>query len=235
MTVTASLIQTLHRINRQKADLENQLKRGPKVVAAAQTKLDSALAGAQAVRDKMTAMRLDAEAKQLQMKEREAKIHQWEGQLNTAKGDREYQTLKDQIAADTQANLVLSDEILEILEALDGMEGELAEAEKGAQSVQEDFEKIQNQIESRKSNLESELERVCGELDEAEKGLSGELKGIYVRLVAAKGEDAMAPAEDGCCSGCYQSLTPQIQERLSTGKPIGCPACGCILYLNTGS
>ncbi|MFK7735960.1 MAG: zinc ribbon domain-containing protein [Pirellulaceae bacterium] len=235
MTVTASLIQTLHRINRQKADLENQLKRGPKVIAAAQTKLDAALAGVQAVRDKMTAMRLDAEAKQLQMKERESKIHQWEGQSNTAKGDREYQTLKDQIAADTQANEVLSDEILEILEALDAMEGDLANAEKGAQSIQEDFEKIQSQIESKKLNLESDLERVCGELAEAEKGLTGDLKRDYLRRVAAKGEDAMAAAEDGCCSGCYQSLTPQIQERLSTGTPLSCPACGCILYLHTAS
>ncbi|MEM7477146.1 MAG: phospholipase [Planctomycetota bacterium] len=218
MTVTASLVQTLHRIIRQKTDLEGQLKRGPKVIATAQVKLDAALKGAQDVRDTMTQMRLDAENKQLQMKEREDKITQWKGQMNAAKENREYQTLKDQIAADEQANVVLSDEILEILEGLDAMEGDLKTADEQAGLVREEFEKIKKQIEAKKVNLESELERVCGELAESEKGLSGDVKEHYKRIVAAKGEDGLAAAEDGCCSGCYQSLTPQIQEQLSNSK-----------------
>ncbi|MFN3190223.1 MAG: zinc ribbon domain-containing protein [Aureliella sp.] len=231
MTVTGSLIQTLHRINKQKADLEGQLRRGPKVVATAQAKLDAALQGAQDVQDRITQMKVDADAKQLQMKQREDKIHQWEGQLNAAKENREYQTLKDQIAADTQANLVLSDEILETLEGIDATEVELEDAKKQAELVRQDFEKIEQQIAAKRTTLEAELERVCGELAEAEKGLSGDIKRDYERLIAAKGEDAMAPAEDGCCSACYRSLTPQTQEQLAVGKPIPCPACGCLLYL----
>lgn len=232
MTVAASLVQTLHRINRQKADLEGQLKRGPKVVATAQAKLDAANKGAQDVRDTMTQMRVDADAKQLQMKEREAKIHQWSGQMNAAKDNREYQTLKDQIAADTQANEVLSDEILEILEGLDAMEHTLKAAEQQAADVQGEFEKIDKQIADKKIALEADLARVSEELVEAEKGLSGDLKRDYQRMIAAKGEDAMAPAEDGCCSGCYQSLTPQHLEQLNVGRPVTCPSCGCLLYLS---
>lgn len=231
MAVTATLLQTLHRMNRQKADLEGQLKRGPRVVATAKTKLDAAEAGAQDVRDQMTQMRLDAESKQLQMKEREEKIHQWNGQMNAAKDNREYQTLKDQIAADTQANVVLSDEILEILESLDAMEGTLADAEANAKEVQGEFEKIEKQIAEKKIALEADLARVKDELVEAEKELSGDLKRDYDRLIAARGEEAMAPAEDGCCSGCYQSLTPQMLELLSTAKPVSCKSCGCLLYL----
>ena len=57
-------------------------------------------------------MRVEADSKQLQMKEREEKIVNLQGKLNAAKENREYQALKDQIAADKQANVVLSDEIL---------------------------------------------------------------------------------------------------------------------------
>lgn len=235
MTVTTSLIQTLHRINRQKADLQGQLKRGPKVAAMARAKLQAAEAQALEVRAQITKMKVDADHKQLQMKEREDKIHHWNGQLNAAKENREYQALKDQIAADTQANLVLSDEILEILESLDSHDGKLREAEDRVAEVKADCEKIEAQIAGKKVVLEQELERVEAELSEAEKQLSGDFKRDYVRLVAAKGEDAMAALEGNCCSGCYQSLTPQLIEQLGCGRPVACPACGCLIYRDSDS
>lgn len=231
MTATAALVQTLHRMNRQKTDLTDQLKRGPKVIAAARGRYEAGANHAQEIRDTMTQMRVDADHKQLQMKEREDKIVHWQGQMNAAKDNREYQTLKDQIAAETQANVVLSDEILEILENLDKMEGTLKEAEDQAAHVKGEFEKIEGQITEKRVQLQAELERVEQELAEAEKGLKGDFKRNYERLVSAKGEDAMAAAEGNCCSGCYQSLTPQLNEQLALGQPIACPSCGRLLYL----
>ena len=230
MTVTASLVQTLHRINRQKTDLKGQLARGPKVVATATAKLTAAEKQAQDIRDEMKRMKMEADSKQLQMKEREDKIHHWKGQLNTVKENREFQTLKDQIAADSQANVVLSDEILEILEGLDTMEERLKQAEANCVAVQDDRDKIAQQIAEKKVKLEEELARVEQELQEAESGLSGDFKRDYERLVAAKGEEAMAELEGNCCSSCYKNLTPQLLEQLSTGQPVICPSCGCLIY-----
>ncbi len=48
-----------------------------------------------------------------------------EGKLNTAASNREFSLLKEQIAADEQANSVLSDEILEALEQLDLMQDQV--------------------------------------------------------------------------------------------------------------
>ena len=170
MTVTASLVQTLHRINRQKSDLNSQLARGPKVVASAKTRWQAAQGGVQRIIDEITAMRIDVDDKQLQMKEREDKIHHWKGQLNAAKENREYQALKDQIAADTQANVVLSDEILEILERLDEMAEEQKKAEANAAEVLAEYEAIEKQVLDKKGVLEKELARVEAELSEAGEG-----------------------------------------------------------------
>ncbi len=230
MTVTASLVQQLHRINRQKTDLKGQLERGPKTVAAAGRKLQAAELNVSRIHDNLTRMKVDADGKQLQMKEREEKIHTWEGQLNTVKENREYQALKNQIAADTQANLVLSDEILELLESIDEVEQTLQEAQAGVEEARTELERIEKLVADKKVVLESELSRVEAELVEAEKGLAGDFKQEYKRLVAAKGEDAMAELEGKCCSGCYQSLTPQLLDRLSLGQPILCPTCGRLIY-----
>jgi uncharacterized protein len=230
MAVTASLVQTLHRINRQKTDLSDQLARGPKIVAAANRKLQTAEQNVSDTKNRLTKMKMDADGKQLQMREREQKIEKWQGNLNASKDNREYQALKEQIAADKQANNVLSDEILELLEAIDETTQELADAEQVAEQARLDLLEVEQKVSDRRVVLESELERIHAELADAEKGLSGDFKREYERLVAAKGEDAMAELEGNCCSGCYQSLTPQLLDKLLQGQPILCPACGRLIY-----
>ena len=230
MSVTSTLMKQLHRLNRQKSDLEGQLKRGPKTVALAAQKVKNAEQSAQDEQAKLTRMRVDADSKQLQMKEREEKIYSWEGKLNMAKEPREYQALKDQIAADTQANVVLSDEILEILEGIDAQQVTLKQAHASVKVAKDEFEQISGNIGAKKVLLEADLERVNEELKTAEKELSGDLKSVYLRLVSRMGEDAMSALEDRCCGGCYQSLTPQLLDRLKIQQPVLCPSCARIIY-----
>lgn len=234
MTVTASLVQTLHRINRQKTDLKGQLDRGPRAIAAAEAQLKFLMDHLRGTRESLTKAKMEADNKQLQMLEREGKIHKWQGMLNTAKENREYQALKDQIAADTQANAVLSDEILDLLEQIDEIELKLNQAEKDVQERQQNLTQIQEQVSARRIVLESELTRVEKELAQTESQLSGEFKRDYTRLVAALGEDAMAELDGNCCSGCCKSLTPMLLDRLLLGHSVTCPNCGRLVYKTNG-
>ena len=230
MSVTASLVQRLHRTNRQKTDLTGQLARGPKLVAVVARKQQSAQQHVADMRSRLTRLKIDADSKQLQMREREEKIHKWRNNLNAAKENREYQALKDQIAADEQANLVLADEILEILESIDEVTAGIAAGDAQVLLLEQELHSVQQQVADRKVVLESELARINTELAEAEQGLTWDFKREYSRLVIAKGEDAMAELEGNCCGGCYQSLTPQKLDQLLQGNPILCPACGRLIY-----
>lgn len=230
MTVTASLVQQLHRINRQKTDLKSQLIRGPKAVAVTQGKLDAANQHVVDLQQTLKRTRVEVDSKQLQMKEREEKIVDLGGKLNAAKENREYQALKDQIAADTQANVVLSDEILEQLESIDVQVEEVAAAEEVAKLIEAELAEVTQRVADKKVVLESELERVEAELSISEKELTGDFKREYERLIGVKGEDAMAELEGKCCGGCYQSLTPQLLDKLIVGHPVICPACGRLIY-----
>jgi uncharacterized protein len=232
MTVTATLIQTLHHINRQKTDLNSQLLRGPKQVAAAEARLKAAEDHVHATKDKLTKSKMESHSKQLQMTEREQKIRSWQGKMNAAKENREYQALKDQIAADTQANLVLSDEIFELLESIDAQAILLKEAESDVQLKRGELDKIKQEVSDRRTVLESELKRVLAELEQAESQLPSDFKRDYMRLVGSKAEDAMAELDGNCCGGCYQSLTPSILDRLLMGHSVVCPACGRFVYQN---
>ena len=103
---------------------------------------------------------MDADRKQLQLREREAKIHEWEGKMNAAKNNREFQAIKEQIAADSQANSVLSDEILEILEEIDSLQIESKGQEEKLKLIEADKVKTEATISQKLAGLNVDLERV---------------------------------------------------------------------------
>jgi predicted nucleic acid-binding Zn-ribbon protein len=230
MSISASVLQTLHRIHRQKTDLNGQLERGPKQIQAARAKIEAAKKALEDLREKQKNLRMDADRRQLQLREREQRITVLEGRMNAAKENREYQTLKERIAADRQANNVLSDEILELLEPVDAVHAQLDPAAARVKAFEEEAANIEKQVTERMRLVESDLQRVLAELANVEKQLSGDFKTEYDRLVLHKGEDGIAETEGNCCGGCYQLLTPQLLDRLAHHVSVVCPSCGRLLY-----
>lgn len=230
MNVSDTLVRTLHQTLVQIAEIKTQIERGPRQVKAAQLQVDSAKDALQKCRDTIKQKRMDADRKQLQLREREAKIHDWEGKMNLATNNREFQAIKEQIAADTQANDVLSDEILEILEEIDSLQIALKDYEEKLKLIETDKEKTDINVAQRVATLKQELIRVEGNLTSTEKELSADFLVDYKRLVSSRGEDAMAALDDASCGGCNTGLTPRILDKLRMGQPTVCPSCARLLY-----
>lgn len=230
MNVSDTLVRTLHQTLVQIAEIKTQIERGPRQVKAAQLQVDSAKDALQKCRDTIKQKRMDADRKQLQLREREAKIHDWEGKMNLATNNREFQAIKEQIAADTQANDVLSDEILEILEENDVLQIALKDYEEKLKLIETDKEKTDINVAQRVATLKQELIRVEGNLTSTEKELSADFLVDYKRLVSSRGEDAMAALDDASCGGCNTGLTPRILDKLRMGQPTVCPSCARLLY-----
>ena len=113
MAITADALRRLHRIHRQLGDLKDRLSRGPKLIKASEGNLAKVEGEYDEKKETLTRAKVACDEKQLQLKQREDRIKDLQAKLNTASSNREYQALKEQIAADEQANSVLSDEILE--------------------------------------------------------------------------------------------------------------------------
>ena len=230
MNVSDTLVRALHQTLLQIAEIKSQIERGPRQIKAAQIQVDSAKDALQKCRYTIKQKRMDADRKQLQLREREAKIHDWEGKMNSATNNREFQAIKEQIAADTQANNVLSDEILEILEENDSLQISLKDYEEKLKLIEADKVKVDSTVAKRIATLKEELIRVEGNLAGTEKQLSTDFMVDYKRLVSSRGEDAMAALDDASCGGCNTGLTPRILDKLRMGQPTLCPSCGRLIY-----
>jgi len=227
----ATALAELHRIHRQLADLRERMARGPKQVKVVESNVTLAEQELQQAKDIYRQSKIGADQKQLHLRERETKLLDWQGKMMAAQSNREYQTLKDQIAADEQATSVLSDEILEALEKLDVLQANITKAESNLAAMKVDAANVRERVAKQHQVLEGELARVNGELENAEKVLPLDFRAEFSRISKVRDEDAMAVVEGGCCSGCCQTLTPQTLELLRQDKPLFCKNCGRLMYM----
>lgn len=232
VNVSTEVLRKLHRIHRQLTDLRERLERGPKQVRTRDAHVahqEQQLAQAQA---DAKSFRVATDGKQLQFKGKEDKIKDLKLKLNMAASNREYQALKEQIAADEMANSVLADEILEALDKVDAMQAKVVEAQETLGRAQKEAERVRAEVAEAQPRIRGDLERLEAELREEEATLPGEMREAYERVVRQKGEDALAPIIDHeYCGGCNQSVPINVYNAMTLSRPIFCKSCGRLLYI----
>ncbi len=177
------------------------------------------------------AARIAVDQKHLLLRSGEAKIFELKNKLNSCNTNREYQALRDQILADEMANSVLSDEILEAMERLDHFKPAIAEAEQQIVKQKEESAKVQQAVRGQEELLRADVQRLEAELHTAEAALPDDFRDAYMRIVKARGEDAMAQVEGESCGGCHQQLTPNVMSQVTMAKVVFCKSCGRLLYM----
>lgn len=232
MSITAAALRELHHIHQQLADLRDRLERGPKQVRAREANLVQLEARLAEAKQRAQQTQMAADRKQLDLKSGEQKIVDLRVKLNAASSNKEYQALLEQIAAAEMAGSVLSDEILEGFEKVDQLTIAVKEADKTLASGKHELDKARRAVQDSAATIAADIQRLEGELAQAEKSLPVELKADYQRVVRSKGADSLAVADDGVCTGCGQQITLNMQNELRLSKLVFCRSCGRILYLS---
>lgn len=231
MAVDYALLERLHHLLKMQTEYGSRIRKGPMKIKFVEDNEVSFLTAKDAAKELVTKTRMAIDAKQMQLNEREAKIEDLKGKLNACDSNKEFQLLKDRIAADLAANSVLQDEILEQLEKLDVVMEDQKAADENYTKAQAETKKTTEAIKLEISKLQLELEDVVKELGEAEKKLPGDILVEYKRLVSGKGEDALGDTDTNTCSNCNQTLTTQTVAELMLKKAIFCKGCGSLLYI----
>jgi hypothetical protein len=231
-----ALLGELHRIHRQLSDLNSRKAKGPRVLKAQQGHVAQLTEKLEEIRRHHQRLVLEARELEKKLSSGEEAVRKRQGQLQEAKSNREYQGLKDQIAADEAANGVLAEEALEAMEKSEAFVAEVETAGVALEKAKEMVAKTEAQLAAETPGIEADLER-CGQiLAESEKGLPGNFRDLYQRLVKSRGgEDSLAPVQNSVyCGGCNQQVPIHFINEVAQGKPIQCKACGRMLYLPEG-
>ena len=230
MTIVLNVLRDLHRIHQQLADIQGRLDRCPKLLHASQAKVKQAETALSDKKGVIQQLHLAAKEQELVLEERAAKITDRQARLKECASNKEYQTLKDEIQSEEQANSDLSDQILLAYEAIDQQQDQAAELETKLIESQQELETTTTQVTEREASLKVDLERIQSDLSSSEKELPSEFVGEYKRITSARGEEAFGEVANNCCGNCYQQITAQMMNDVLTGKLTVCGSCGAILY-----
>lgn len=232
MQIDNHLLRAVHAKLSLVADLNDQLARCPRMVRAAEASEKKLLSEWETARTQLVTTRKAADEKQLQLSTREARIEKMRGQRNAAENTREYQLLGEQIEADLQANAVLSDEILELLEKIDVQIGLLAVAKSNHEKGMAETVRVRSESAGKEARIRSDLAHAQSELGDLEKRIPDAISLEYRRLSKAVGAAALAETDGEVCGGCHSVITTQTQSDLFCKKPVFCKNCGTLLYLS---
>ncbi len=233
MSIDFGLIQSIHNLLKQAASLRERIEAGPRRIARTRTHQSTCQQRFEQAKQLEMKTRMAADAKQLQLSEREAKIKDLEFRLNTCDSNKEFQLLKERIAADLQANSVLQDEILELLERIDDLHQETGLANQHLEAARQATETISEEVRLELDRLKIDLAEVESQLATREKQLSGDIRSEYLRSVKRLGEDVFGESDFVTCGNCQQNLTTQVIADLRMFRSVYCKNCGCLLYVKS--
>ncbi len=181
--------------------------------------------------DRLDEMRKDRQRLERELEDLSAKLRDLTSKQLMIKTNEEYAALSLEIEHAKRQISDTEDAILGKLELADECVEELGAAKELAAASGRD-------LESRIAGLRSELKRlddaVAVKKDErlrvATRVDSLALK-RYDRILASKGDSALARVVDGACSGCRMKLPPQfVIEIKRADRLIECQSCGRILF-----
>lgn len=230
MATSSQALTTLHELHQRLREVQGDLERGPRQVQIRTATLQKRQAELQTARDRLKQFKMVADQKNLQLKTNEAKIADLKTKLNVAGSNREYEIITGQIAADTMANSVLEDEILEALTKVDQMQAELKGADEMVKVAEKELQNATADAQAREPGLKEREKSLLAEVTAAEKFLPPDILPQYRRTVQAFGSEALAAVENKVCTSCYVQITSQKLVELRTGKIMFC-TCGRLMYL----
>ena len=230
MTTVLTTLKELHGLQLELADAHDQLRRLPQQLEGRKNDLAKKRAQLDENRAALKRFRMRADERELSLKSGEQKVEGYKLKLNQCKSNKEYTALQEEIKHFQEANGTLEEEILELMTEQENMAAEIAEEEKLLAAAAEEFEKFKEVTEYKTQKFTDRLEILEKKIAELEGNLDSGTRAEYRRLVKMRGPDALASCENGICSACYTSQTPQTLNDLLMGRIIQCKSCGAMLY-----
>jgi predicted nucleic acid-binding Zn-ribbon protein len=224
-------LRELHRLRCHIRELEEQIARLPRLLSSHQARVANHEEGVRQAQDGIKRLKVTTHEKEVTLKTRNQDIAKHQKQLNQAESKKEYDALQAEIAQERRACSQLEDEILTAMEETEQKTAQLPELEKAVRQAKEEYAELVKGMESRRASLAEQLGHANGQLHEVEATLPEDSRAHYDRLIAYRGEDALAAVAGGTCRACYTEITAQTANQLLMGQFVICKNCGRMLYL----
>jgi uncharacterized protein len=145
---------------------------------------------------------------------------------------RDLQAMDDEVSHLKRRIAELEDREIEVMEALEPIDGALQAAEGERQALRSDRDRLQGAIAGAVARIDTDIVTQSEERQAAAATVPADLLARYERLRATLGGTGAARLVSGSCSGCHLTLPAMEVDRIRKAPPdevITCDQCGRIL------
>ncbi len=210
--------------------LERERRQIPEVISAEEAKRAAADEALAEERRRLEDTERGRREREAELRDTEARREKFQGQTALVKTNQEYTALLGEIDAASRRMSELEDEILEAMETVDTASAHLRTAEGEHVTASREVQRVIDELGSRLTEVEKELEVRRGEEQERLARLDSSARSTYKRIQKRMGT-AMARVVRGSCSTCYRDVPPEKINRVMAGGLLPCGNCGRILVL----
>ncbi len=174
----------------------------------------------------------EIDRKELDLKTDEGEITKYNVQLNSIKTNKEYTALCTEIGSKKADMSILEDEILNTMSKLESVNEEYNKLQEDLRREEESLENLIESVDADVKKTDIEIEEIQNDQKKYIDALDENSLKHYNRLSSIKGGKAVVAVIDNMCGGCSMKITAQTLNSLMGGKElVFCQSCSRILYL----
>lgn len=152
--------------------------------------------------------------------------------MNRIKNIKELQALQREIDQMRQSNGELEEEIIKVMQEIDGIKAQIKAKETEMGALQEEWQKKQDELQAQIGSIDNAVSEAAARRQSIASQLANDLISRYELIFARRGGTAVVEVSGGICQGCYMNIPPQLgNEIIKSEKLHMCPSCNRILYV----
>lgn len=228
-------IEVLKRLQSLKSKI-NELKEYQELrkqdVQKKKTQIEDKKALAEEKHEEKLSRQKEIDRKELDLKTDEGEITKYNVQLNSIKTNKEYTALRTEIGSKKADMSILEDEILNTMSKLESVNEEYNKLQEDLRREEESLENLIESVDADVKKTDIEIEEIQNDRKKYIDALDENSLKHYNRLSSIKGGKAVVAVIDNMCGGCSMKITAQTLNLLiGSNELVFCQSCSRILYL----
>lgn len=216
------------RINELKEDQE----RRKQDVQKKKTQIEDKGTLAEKKHEEKLSIQKEIDRKELDMKTDESEITKYNVQLNSIRTNKEYTALCTEIGSKKADMSILEDEILNSMSRFESVNEEYNKLQEELRREEESLKDLIESVDADVKETDIEIEKIQNDQKQYIDALDEDSLNHYNRLSNIKGGKAIVAVIGNVCGGCFMNITAQTLNLLMGGKElVFCQSCSRILYL----
>ena len=152
--------------------------------------------------------------------------------MNRIKNAKELQALQREIDMMRQANGELEEELIKIMQQMDGVKAQIQGKEGELTALREEWQKQQKTLGNQITGIDQAVNEAASRRQMIAAQIAGELISRYEMIFSRRGGTAVVEVSGGICQGCFMNIPPQLSNEIIRSEKVHlCPSCQRILFV----